>query len=173
MSYITIASYEVLAQPIAPVPNVPFVTQGAFLQISNLGSAAVVVESQYIGTPSFVETSGNVSLDCNYIDQTGTITAYSVPFFLDPPIGFGELTIPAGATWLFGVQYLLNPGSPVPTTGVESRGFIQLQAAVGSSLLVLATTRQVFNNYNPNGTLLDVSEAAYPVPLATGPVVNF
>jgi hypothetical protein len=41
MSTQLVTSFEVLAQPIAPgVPAIPYVEQGSFLQITNLGSAA-------------------------------------------------------------------------------------------------------------------------------------
>jgi hypothetical protein len=170
-----VASYEVLAQPLAPVPNVPFVQQGAFIQISNITTHSALIDIEYVGTPKFVATSGPLFLATNYITQTGlaNLTSYPVATFLAAPfVGFKDLTIPAGDTWLFGVQYLLTPGMTPPTTGVDARGFIELKAAAGSKLLVLATTRQVFNNYS-GATLLDIAESAYAVPLATGPEVSF
>ena len=174
----TIASYEVLAQSIAPVPNVPFVTQGAFLQVSNLESAPATIDILYTGTPAFVATSGSISLFTNYITQTGlaNATSYPVATFLTAPVGFKQLTIPGKATWLFGVQYLLAPGSAIPALGQDARGFLQIQAHDGTKLLVLATTRQVFTNFaaaGPAGAVTDVSESAYPVPLLGGPEVHF
>ncbi len=73
---------------------------------------------------------------------------------------------------MFGVQYLLTPSATPPATGVDARGYLRLRASDHSRLLVLATTRQVFNNYQ-GSTLLDVAESAYPVPLATGPEIVF
>jgi hypothetical protein len=174
----TITSYEVLGQKIAPVPNVPYITQGAFLQISNLEANPARVDVLYTGTPPFVAASGAVSLFTNYIDQTGlaNATSYPVAEFLAAPVGFKGLTIPGRSTWLFGVQYLLAPGAAVPAVGVDARGFIQLEAAHGSKLLVLATTRQVFTNFSadgPPGTVTDLAESAYAVPLFGGPEVTF
>jgi hypothetical protein len=80
------------------------------------------------------------------------------------------------------VQYLLVP-PPAPTltpaTGstpqdsVEARGVVSLDASAGSKLLVLATVRQVFNNYSPAGVLIDVAEGAYAIPLVGGPIHTF
>lgn len=125
-----------------------------------------------------MKTSGAISLFTNYITQTGLANAvsYNVNTFLTAPVGFKQLTIPAMDTWLFGVQYLLTPGSPVPTPGVDARGFLQIRAPDGTKLLVLATTRQVFNNFaadGPPGTVTSIAESAYPVPLVGGPEVHF
>ena len=175
MAFKTIASFEVLAQPIAPVPNVPFIQQGAFLQVSNLGPHNATVDLRYIGTPAFVVPPNPISLFTNYITQTGNAnaTSYPVATFLAAPVGFKALTIPPHATWLFGVQNILfPPNATPPAQGVDARGYIEIDATAGSKLLILATTRQVFSNF-ANGQLLDIAESAYPVPLATGPEVTF
>jgi len=179
MAFKTIASYEVLAQPIAPIPNVPYAQQGSFLQISNLDAAAKTIDIEYVGTPVFQAMSGSapstVALFVNMIDQTGAITAYNVNEFLIAPVGFKGIPIPGHATFLFGVQYILTGTTPA-APGIEARGFIRLQGPAGAKLLVLATTRQVFKNYasdGPPGTVTDIAESAYPVPLVGGPEVSF
>jgi hypothetical protein len=186
MAFKTIASYEVLGQPIAPVPNVPYIQQGSFLQISNLDAADKIVDIEYVGTPVFQESymvtvgsqKSTVTLFANMITQNGNAAAamsYSITEFLISPIGFKAISIPGRSTFLFGVQYLLTSGAPLPP-GIDSRGFIRLQAPPGTKLLVLATTRQVFTNYaadGPAGTVTDISENAYSVPLVGGPEVSF
>jgi len=181
MAFRTIASYEVLAQPIAPVPNVPFVQQGSFLQISNLEAFDKTVDIEYVGTPAFQASSGSapstLALFTNIITQNGlaSATSYPVTEFLMTPVGFKGIPVPAHSTFLFGVQYLLTGTTPA-APGIDARGFIRLQAPLGTRLLVLATTRQVFTNYaadGPAGTVTDISESAYPVPLVGGPEVSF
>jgi hypothetical protein len=179
----TITSFEVLANPVAPgVKDVPYVQQGFFLQISNLGGASELVGVEYVATPGFVATSGAIKLFANIIDQTGTPQQYPTASFLTPPVGFESLNIPAGATWLVGVQYLLlPPPAPLltPATGAtpqdaaEARGIVRVTAASGTDLLILATIRQVFNNYSPANKLLDIAEGAYAVPLIGGPEQTF
>jgi hypothetical protein len=93
--------------------------------------------------------------------------------FLDPPVGLGAIAIPAQATFLFGGQYLLNPGAAPPSTGADSRGYIGLQASAGSRLLVVPTVRQVFTNFNAAGGILDLAEAAYTTPVEGGPILKF
>jgi len=181
MAFKTIASYEVLAQFIAPVANVPYVQQGSFLQISNLDATDKTIDIEYVGTPVFKASSGTapntVTLFANYITQNGIASATSYPAneFLITPVGFKGIPIPARATFLFGVQYLLT-GSATAAPSIDARGFIRLQAPPGTKLLVLATTRQVFTNFagdGPPGTVPDISESAYPVPLVSGPEVSF
>jgi len=183
MALQTLTSFEVLAAPIAPgLKNVPYVQQGTFLQITNLGSASTLVSLQYAASPAFVAASGAAKLFTNIIDESGTPQQYPTSDFLGGPVGFKALDIPAGATWLIGVQYLLIP-PPAPTltpaTGstpqdsLEARGVVSLDASAGSKLLVLGTVRQVFNNYSPAGVLIDVAEGAYAIPLVGGPVHNF
>lgn len=173
-----ITSFEVLAQPLVPgIPDVPYVQQGTFVQISNLGSSTAQVILGYNATPAFVAQSGSVSLFANYIDNTGAVT--QVTNFLAPPVGFPSVQIPVGATFIFGVQYVLSPGQSedlvgsTPQSGQGTRGVVTLSSTGGSSLLVLATIRQVFNNYDASGNLMDVSEAAYSLPLVGGPLQQF
>jgi hypothetical protein len=183
MAFKTLTSFEVLANPVAPgVKDVPFVQQGFFLQISNLGTASSLVSLEYLATPAFIGQKGAVKLFTNIIDETGVPQQYPTAQFLAPPVGFKAQDIPAGATWLVGVQYLLlPPPAPIikPATGatpqdsVLTRGFLRIEAGAGSKLLLLATVRQVFNNYSPANTLLDVAEGAYTVPLIGGPEHNF
>ncbi len=54
-----------------------------------------------------------------------------------------------------------------------TRGFLRVNAGAGSKLLLLATIRQVFNNFSSTGTLLDQAEGAYAVPLVGGPEQSF
>ena len=179
----TVSSFEVLARPIAPgVPNVPYVQQGFFLQISNTAAAPVGVEVFYVDTPAFVASKGAIKLFANTIDNTGAISQYPTSDFLAPPVGFGVFTIPGNATFLFGVQYLLLPpptpivtpaGGGTPQDSLEARGLVTVTAAAGSSLVLLATTRQVFSNYNAAGALLDTAEGAYANPLVGGPLQTF
>jgi hypothetical protein len=178
-----LTTFEVLCTPIAPgVPNVPSVQQGFFLQISNLGAASALVSVEYHSSPAFVDKKGAIKLFTNIIDQSGTPQQYPVAAFLSAPVGYEALTIPAGATWLVGVQYLLLPPPPpiltvatgaTPQDAQEARGMVKMTAAAGTKLMVLATVRQVFTNYSPTGTLLDISEGAYSVPLAGGPELHF
>lgn len=179
----TITSFEVLSNPVAPgVKDVPYVQQGFFLQISNLGAASSLVGVEYVATPGFIASNGAIKLFTNIIDQTGTPQQYPTAAFLSPPVGFEALNIPGGATWLVGVQYLLlSPPPPIlnPLTGAtpqdhaESRGTVHVTAAAGTQLMILATVRQVFNNYSPANILLDIAEGAYSVPLVGGPQQNF
>lgn len=185
-----LTSFEVLAQPIAPgVPDIPYVQQGFFTQITNMDPSPAKVTLIYESSPLFVASNGPIALFTNMIDQTGAITQYPAATFLNAPVGFKNISIPAGDTVLLGVQYLLlpsaqNPSKVTPATGgtpqnsQAARGMFSLHAAPGTSLMVLATVRQVFTNYTPaststNAVVLDVSEAAYAVPLAGGPLVAF
>ena len=174
-----ITSFEILAQPIVPgVPDIPYVQQGTFLQISNTGANPASVVLGFEATPAFVAQSGAVQLFANYIDGGGNVTQVQTGVFLQPPVGFPAVTIPAGATWLFGVQYVLSGQSTnligsTPQDGLGTRGVVELTAGSGAALLVLATVRQVFNNYNGSGNLLDVAEAAYALPLVGGPLQQF
>lgn len=178
-----LATFEVICAPVAPgVPNVPAVQQGFFLQISNLGAASALVAVEYVASPAFVDKKGAIKLFTNIIDESGTPQQYPIAAFLSAPVGFEALDIPAGATWLVGVQYLLlPPPAPILTaaTGAtpqdqqEARGMVKMTAASGTKLMVLATVRQVFSNYSPTATLLDIAEGAYAVPLAGGPELHF
>jgi len=174
-----ITSFEVLAQPLVPgVPDVPYVQQGTFVQISNLGTAVAGVTLSFLATPAFVAQSGAVSLFVNVIDNLGNVTQVSPSYFLAAPVGFPPVSIPVGATFILGVQYVLTPGQATelagstPQSGLGTRGYINLSAPTGSSLLVLPTIRQVFNNYSSTGALANVSEAAYSVPVVGGPLVK-
>ncbi len=61
MAFKTLTSFEVLANPVAPgVKDVPFVQQGFFLQISNLGTASSLVSLEYLATPAFIGQKGAV-----------------------------------------------------------------------------------------------------------------
>lgn len=183
MSTKNLTTFEVLCAPVAPgVPNVPAAQQGFFLQISNLGSVSALVSVEYVATPAFVDKKGAIKLFANIIDESGTPQQYPVAAFLSAPVGYEALDIPAGATWLVGVQYLLlAPPAPILTaaTGAtpqdqqQARGMVKMTAAAGTKLMVLATVRQVFSNYGPTGTLLDITEGAYSVPLAGGPELHF
>jgi hypothetical protein len=175
-----VTSFEVLAQPIVPgVPDIPYVQQGTFLQLSNIGSQSANVELNYNATPAFVASSGAVILTANYIDGVGDVHAITDSFFLEAPVGFGSVTIPSGMTFLFGVQYILNPGGTptmagsTPQDGAGTRGLINLTAQTGTQLVALATIRQVFTNFNASGAVLDVTEAAYSVPIIGGPLISF
>ncbi len=50
---------------------------------------------------------------------------------------------------------------------------ISLEASPGTKLLVLGTIRQVFQNYDTTGKLIDITEGAYAIPLVNGPIYNF
>jgi hypothetical protein len=68
----TLTSFEVPANPIAPgVPDVPYVQQGFFLQVSNLGTTSALVGIEYVASPAFVESNGAIKLFTNIIDETG------------------------------------------------------------------------------------------------------
>ena len=60
-----------------------------------------------------------------------------------------------------------------PQDSALTRGFLRVDAASGSKLLLLATIRQVFNNLSAAGMLLDQAEGAYAVPLVGGPEHSF
>ncbi len=183
MAFKTLTSFEILANPVAPgLANVPYVQQGFFVQVSNLGSASSLVSLEYRANPAFIASKGAVKLFTNVIDGSGVPQQYPAADFLTPGPGFEAQDIPAGATWLFGVQYLLvPPPAPIitPATGgtpqdsVLTRGFLRVNASAGSTLLLLATIRQVFNNFSSTGTLLDQAEGAYAVPLVGGPEHSF
>lgn len=175
-----ITSFEVLAQPLVPgLANVPYVQQGTFLQVSNIGTGQVSVTVGFQATPAFTAQSGAVQLFANYIDGTGNVTQCPTATFLQSPVGFIPVTIPAGATWIFGVQYVLIPGQSTnlvgstPQDGLGTRGYINVSTNAPATLLVLGTVRQVFNNYDSSGNVMDVSEAAYSIPLVGGPLQQF
>lgn len=178
MSIIT--SFEVLAQPLVPgLPDIPYVQQGSFYQISNLSPGGVTINLNFNATPAFVAQSGSVSLFTNYIDNNGNVTQYPVSTFLQPAVGFAGITIPAGGTFIFGVQYVLGQGQSenlagsTPQDGLGTRGTVTLLAPNGALLLVLATIRQVFTNFDASGNVTNLSEAAYSVPLVGGPLQQF
>ncbi len=50
---------------------------------------------------------------------------------------------------------------------------ISLEASPGTKLLVLGTIRQVFQNFDNTGKLIDITEGAYAIPLVNGPIYNF
>lgn len=175
-----ITSFEVLAQPLVPgVPDIPYVQQGTFVQITNLGPNDQTISLNFNATPAFVAQSGNVSLFTNFIDNNGNVTQYPTNIFLTAPIGFAGVTIPANETIILGVQYVLSPGQSqdlvgaTPQDGLGTRGTVTLIGQTGASFLVLATIRQVFTNFTPTGAVSNLSEAAYSVPLVNGPQQNF
>lgn len=178
-----ISSFEVLANPIAPgVPNVPYVQQGYFLQLSNLGAASALVGVEFIASPAFVAAKGAIKLFTNIIDQAGMPQQVPAANFLSAPVGFEMLNIPAGATWLVGVQYLLlPPPAPIvsPPTGTTpqdaamARGVVRLEAAAGTRLMLQATTRQVFATFDAMGKVVEFDSSAYPMDLAGGPDQTF
>ena len=178
-----LTSFEILSNPIAPgVPDVPYIQQGFFLQVTNTGAASAFLTVQYKGSPAFVESAGAVKLFTNVIDETGMPQQYPADSFLSAPVGFEGLNVPAGATWLLGVQYLLLPppaftlgattGS-TPQDTATARGVIKIDAAPGTRWMMLATTRQVFTTYTAMGTLNSIDSAAYSVPLLGGPEQTF
>lgn len=199
MAFKLVSSFEVLSQPIAPgLQNVPYVQQGYFIQVTNLGGAAIKPTIEYVSTPAFTASVASpvkspfgpvpaaISLFADLIDQTGTPLAYSVPAnFLPGVAGFKGATLPAAippqGSFLFGVQYILNTSNATFTTGsgatpqdtVEGRGYARIEAPAGSKILVLATIRQLFSNYGPNNTLLDFADGAYTPPLVDGPLLSF
>ncbi|MBC7938185.1 MAG: hypothetical protein H7Z19_00230 [Chitinophagaceae bacterium] len=174
-----LTSFEVLSSPIAPgVPDVPYIQQGFFLQVTNMGPANAFLGVQYLASPTFVESKGAVKLFANVIDETGMPQQYPLGGFLGAPVGFEGLNVPAGATWLIGVQYLLlPPPAPLldPATGstpqdaAMARGVVRIDASAGTKWMMLATVRQVFSTYTPAGGLIEYDSAAYPVPLLGGP----
>ncbi len=178
-----LTSFEVLSSPIAPgVPDVPYIQQGFFLQITNTGAASAFLSIEYQSSPAFIESKGAIKLFVNVIDETGMPQQFPTVNFLGAPVGFEALNIPANATWLVGVQYLLLP-PPAPVTDIATgntpqdaamaRGIVRISAAAGTKWMMLATARQVFSSYGAGGVLLEFDSAAYPVPLLGGPEQNF
>jgi hypothetical protein len=178
-----LTTFEVLANPIAPgVPDIAYVQQGFFLQITNVSANPTSVEVLFQDTPAFVASKGAIKLAANIIDQTAKISPYPTANFLAAPVGFAATAIPPMSTFLFGVQYLLLPPPPpilTPATGAtpqdyaEARGVVSVVAPAGATLVMLATTRQVFTNYSAANTVLDISEGAYSNPLIGGPMHTF
>ena len=78
----------------------------------------------------------------------------------------------AVATPLAPVTIITPATGGTPRDSVLTRGFLRVNASAGSTPL-LATIRQVFNNFSSTGTLLDQSEGAYAVPLVGGPEHSF
>jgi hypothetical protein len=178
-----LTSFEVLANPIAPgIKDVPYVQQGFFLQISNLSAGSALIGLEFVASPTFVANSGAIKLFTNIIDQAGIPQQYPTANFLGGPVGFESLFIPGGATWLVGVQYLLIP-PPVPIVNVATgttpqdammaRGMVKAEAQTGTQLLMQATTRQVFTNYNAAGVVVNYDATAYPLDLIGGPLQLF
>ena len=174
-----LTSFEVLSSPIAPgVPDVPYIQQGFFLQVTNIGPANAFLSVEYLASPAFVINKGAVKLFANVIDESGMPQQYPLDSFVTAPVGFEALNIPTGATWLIGVQYLLlPPPAPIinaatgstPQDALMSRGVVRINAAPGTQWMMLATVRQVFSSYTPMGALVEFDSAAYPVPLLGGP----
>lgn len=179
----TLTSFEVLASPVAPrVPNVPYIQQGFFLQVTNLGTQSALLSLEYQGSPAFIASRGAIKLFTNIIDNAGVPQQYPAADFLSAPVGFESLNIPAGGTWLIGVQYLLLPPPAftlTPATGTTpqdaftTRGVVHGTAAAGTKFLVLATARQVFSAYDAAGALVENDSAAYALPIVGGPQVTF
>ena len=173
-----IAPFEVLGTPIAPGVGAIVLSQGFFLQLTNLRNMPVTIDIEFAATPAFQHTVGTVALAADVIKGNGVpptlpVIAATVAAFLAPPVGFKTQTIPATSTWLFGVQYIQTSTASPPTSTAEARGVVSVKAPPGSRLMGLATTRQVFFNYTASNTLLDVSESAYPNPLVNGPELQF
>lgn len=178
-----LTSFEILSSPIAPgVPDVPYVQQGFFLQVTNTGPANAFLSIEYVSSPAFIESKGAIKLFTNVIDESGMPQQFPAANFLGAPVGFEALNIPSGATWLAGVQYLLLPPPAAitdPATGntpqdsAMARGVLKINAAPGTKWMMLATTRQVFSTYGAGGVLIEFDSAAYPVPLLGGPEQNF
>jgi hypothetical protein len=165
-----IASFEILAQPIVPgVPNVPYVQQGSFFQITNIVANPLIVNLYYYPSPAFVASSGAVSLFVNYIDNNGTVTQIPAATFIAQG-GIFNISIPQLSTFIFGVQYIITPGQSTqlvgstPQDSLATRGIIFLDASADPVISPVPTIRQVFNNYDTAGNLLDISESAYAVP---------
>ena len=172
-----IASFEVLAQPIVPgVPNVPYVQQGSFLQVTNITGQTLVVSLTYYPSPGFVPSRGAVSLFANYIDNRGEVTQIPANTFISQR-GFVNVAIPLTSTFIFGVQYIVTPtqsshkAGSTPQDGVATRGIVFFQSNLDTVISPLPTIRQVFNNYDPSGKLLDISESAYAVPFEKYPAL--
>jgi hypothetical protein len=183
MALRNLTSFEVLSSPIAPgVPDVPYVQQGFFLQVTNCGPANAFLSIEYQASPRFVESKGAVKLFTNVIDGAGMPQQFPARNFLGAPVGFEALNIPAGDTWLIGVQYLLlPPPAPIfeaatgntPQDSAMARGIVRIDAAPGTKWMMLATTRQVFSTFTAGGVLVEFDSAAYPVPLLGGPEQSF
>ncbi len=172
--------FEVLSSPIAPgVPDVPYIQQGFFLQVTNMGAAPAFLGVEYVATPEFVRDRGAIKLFTNVIDATGMPQQYPAAAFLGAPVGFEALNVPAGATWLVGVQYLLlPPPAPIvdaatgatPQDSAMARGTVRVNAAAGTRWMMLATVRQVFSSFDPvTGLLKETDSTGYTVPLIGGP----
>lgn len=173
-----IASFEILAQPIVPgVPNVPYVQQGSFFQITNIVGQPLKVNLYYYPAPAFVASSGAVSLFANYIDGNGTVTQVPAATFISGG-GFFNITIPALSTFIFGVQYIITPTQSTqllgstPQDSLAARGIVYLESSTDTIISPLPTIRQVFNNYDSSGNLLDISESAYAVPYEKYPTLS-
>jgi hypothetical protein len=176
-----ISPFEVLGTPIAPGVGAIVLSQGYFLQLTNLKNVPVTIDLEFASTPAFVKSvgsgAGEVVLAADIIKGNGVpptlpVIGATVAAFLTAPIGFKAQTIPAHTTWLFGVQYIFPSTAAAPTSTAEARGVVTLKAPVGSHFLALATTRQAFFNYSAAGTLLDVAESAYSIPLVRGPEIK-
>lgn len=178
-----LTSFEVLSSPIAPgVPDVPYIQQGFFLQVTNMGPASAFLSIEYHASPAFVQSKGAIKLFTNVIDGTGVPQQFAAANFLGAPVGFEALNIPSMATWLIGVQYLLLP-PPAPISDLATgdtpqdsgmaRGVVRIDAAPGTEWMMLATTRQVFSSFGPGGVLIEFDSTAYAVPLLGGPEQNF
>ncbi|MEI7446388.1 MAG: hypothetical protein WCK28_15975 [Burkholderiales bacterium] len=171
-----LTSFEVLSSPIAPVPGVPYSQQGFFLQITNLDSKSALIGIEYQASPAFVDAQGPIKLLANVIDEFGAPQQYPTEAFLGGPVGFDALNIPAGKTWLVGVQYLLLPNAPLtepPMDAFTTRGVVLAHAASGAKFMILATVRQVFSTFTPTGGLVETDSTAYSVAIQGGPEVLF
>jgi hypothetical protein len=167
----TIAQYEILAQPVAPVQNVPYIQQGFFVQVANLQTTLALVTLNFQSTPPISNSPiAPIRIFADYITNDGNPVFYNA--FFSPPVGFSAIPVPANGSVIFGVQYVYNPQttSPellgtTPQQSASSRGIVTFSANLAGRYGILPTIRQVFTTFDSNLNPVGFSSSAYAVPL--------
>lgn len=167
----TIAQYEILSQPVAPVQNVPYVQQGFFVQVVNLQTTQALVTLNFVSTPAIPNNpTAPIQVFADYITNDGTPVFY--PAFFTAPVGFFNIAVPANGTVIFGVQYVYNPQTAnaaklgtTPQQSASSRGTVTFASNLAGRYGILPTIRQVFTTFDSNLNPIAFSSSAYAVPL--------
>lgn len=167
----TIAQYEILAQPVAPVQNVPYVQQGFFVQVVNLQAQAAAVTLNFVSTPRISGApTAPIKAFADYIVNDGPPIFYNALFA--NPVGFAGIQVPANGSVIFGVQYIYNPKTAgaktlgtTPQQSASSRGTVTFASSLAGRYGILPTIRQVFTTFDNNLDPVSFSSSAYAVPL--------
>ena len=172
-----VSSYEVLSQPLIPDNvNVPYVTQGVFVQISNTNAnepLSIAMQFNY-GQPFVANNDpddpdkATIKLMIEYINENGDSVPYSIDNFLMHQSL--QLDIAANSTYILGIQYILGQAillenlGTTPTNSLASRGQLIISADGLEDNQILVTTRQFFTTYDSSSKVSGMTASAYVNP---------